>query len=307
MRAVVTGANGFVAGHLIDHLMGEGDTVLALTRTNQCNLALSPQLTTGVWDISNPASAGMVQQIREFNPDVVYHLAAISVRARCGDSEPSEEAKQVNIEGSRHVAECCLKLPNAPRLIFTSSVYVYGSSYECITMVDEENDLCPDNGYGISKLQAEKALQRYEDSLPLVIARSFQHTGPGQRGSLLIPEWVQKLRAEPSPLEVYNLHTWIDYSDARDVARAYRVLATEATVGQIFNVGSGTAVRSGEILRILQSILGTSKEAIESMPGETFLPIADIQKIVTQTSWQPKYPLQQTLRDFIQNLTSESS
>ena len=59
--------------------MAEGDTVLALTRTNQCRLALSQQLTTGVWDISTPASAGIVQQIREFNPDVVYHLAAISV------------------------------------------------------------------------------------------------------------------------------------------------------------------------------------------------------------------------------------
>ena len=307
MRAVVTGANGFVAGHLIDHLMAEGDTVLALTRTNQCHLALSQQLTTGVWDISNPASAGMFQQIREFNPDVVYHLAAISVRARCGDCEPSAEAIKVNVKGSQHVAECCLKLPNVPKLIFTSSVYVYGSSYDEITMVNEENGVCPDNGYGISKLQAEEALKRYGETLPLIIARSFQHTGPGQTGSLLIPEWVQKIRFEPSPLEVYNLHTWIDYSDARDVARAYRVLATEATVGQIFNVGSGVAVRSGEILRLLQTILGTSKEAIESKPGENFLPIADIQKIVAHTSWQPQLTLQQTLRDFIKHLMSESS
>ncbi len=306
MRAVVTGANGFVAGHLIDHLMAEGDTVLALTRTNQCRLSLSQQLTTGVWDISTPASAGIVQQIREFNPDVVYHLAAISVRPRCGDSEPSAEAIQVNVKGSQHVAECCLELPNVPKLIFTSSVYVYGSSYDKITKVKEENDLSPDNGYGISKLQAEEALKRYGETLPLIIARSFQHTGPGQSGSLLIPEWVQKIRSEPSPLEVYNLHTWIDYSDARDVARAYRVLATEATVGQIFNVGSGIAVRSGEILETLQTMLRTSKEAIESKPGENFLPIADIQKIVTDTSWQPKFTLQQTLRDFIKHLISES-
>ena len=256
-------------------------------------------MNTGVWDITTPASVGIVQQIREFNPEVIYHLAAISVRSRCGATEPSEEATLVNVQGSRHIAECCLLLPHVPKLVFTSSVYVYGSSYDRITRVNEASEVCPDNGYGISKLMAEHALLKYGETLPLIIARAFQHTGPRQRGSLLIPEWVHKLQREPSPLEVYNLQTWIDYSDARDVARAYRILAQEAPTGQIYNVGSGTAVQSGERLHTLQAILGTSKQATESNPGENFLPIADIQKIQSQTSWQPEYVLQQTLQDFV--------
>lgn len=304
MRAVVTGANGFVAGHLIDHLLDEGDTVLALTRTNHCQRPLSEQLTTGVWDITTPASVGMVQQVREFNPDVVYHLAAISVRSRCGDKEPSEEAMRVNVQGSRYVAECCLQLPHVPKMVFTSSVYVYGSYYGQMTQVTEETKVCPDNGYGISKLLAEQILMEYEDRLPLIIARSFQHTGPGQAGSLLIPEWVHKLQTEPSPLEVYNLQTWIDYSDARDVAKAYRILATEGSTGEVFNVGSGNAVRSGEILDTLQALLGTSKKTTESKPGQNFLPIADIKKIQSQTSWRPEYTLVQTLQDFVNGLNS---
>lgn len=304
MRAVVTGANGFVAGHLIDHLLDEGDTVLGFTRTNNCQLALSEQLNTAVWDITTPASVGIVQQIREFNPEVIYHLAAISVRSRCGNTEPSEEATLVNVQGSRHIAECCLLLPHVPKLIFTSSVYVYGSSYDRITRVNEANEVCPDNGYGISKLMAEQALIEYGKTLPLIIARAFQHTGPRQRGSLLIPEWVHKLQTQPSPLEVYNLQTWIDYSDARDVARAYRILAMQAPTGEIYNVGSGRAVQSGEILHALQGILGTSKQATESKPGENFLPIANIQKIQSQTSWQPEYMLEQTLQDFVNELNT---
>tara|TARA_B100000945_G_scaffold319520_1_gene326922 strand:+ start:3554 stop:4468 length:915 start_codon:yes stop_codon:yes gene_type:complete len=304
VRAVVTGANGFVAGHLIDHLLDEGDTVLALTRTNGCQIPLSENLTTGVWDITRPASTGMMQQIREFNPEVVFHLAAISVRSRCGNTEPSEEAMLVNVQGSRHVADCCLQMSLIPKLVFTSSVYVYGSCYDQITQVSEGNKTSPDNGYGISKLLAEQILMEYGSVLPLIIARSFQHTGPRQKGSLLIPEWVHKLQTEPSPLEVYNLQTWIDYSDARDVAKAYRILATQASTGEVFNVGSGNAIRSGEILDTLQVILGTSKQVSESKPGKNFLPIADIKKIQSQTDWRAEYTMKQTLQDFVNELNS---
>ncbi len=304
MRTVVTGANGFVAGHLIDHLLAAGDTVLALTRTNHCHIPLSQQLTTGVWDITEPAPIGIINQINEFCPDVVYHLAAISVRSRCGNQEPSPEAIDVNVNGTRHIAECCLQLRHVPRMVFTSSVYVYGSSYDGITKVSEEHEVRPDNGYGISKWMAEQVLRDLEPQLPLIVARSFQHTGPGQTGSLLIPEWTHKLQSEPSPLEVYNLQTWIDYSDARDVAKAYRVLATEAQPGEIYNVGSGTVIRSGEILEILQSILGTEKQVTESHPGEHFLPIADTRKILTQTSWRPQFSIRQTLQDFVNHQMS---
>lgn len=306
MRAVVTGANGFVAGHLIDHLLEQGDTVLALTRKNHCKLALSPQLTTGVWDITQPASTGIIQQVREYNPDVVYHLAAISVRSSCGETTPSDTALQVNVEGTRHVANCCTQLPNVPRLVFTSSVYVYGSSFEQLTCVKEADTVAPDNGYGISKLMAEEVLEQFQPTLPYIIARSFQHTGPGQTGSLLIPEWIDKLHTEASPLEVYNLNTWIDYSDARDVAQAYRILALEGTPGELFNVGSGQAIRSGEIFNKLQSLLNTSKSAIESNPGESYLPIADITKIKSETSWRPQRLVDETLKDIIQSLSHES-
>jgi len=307
VRAVVTGANGFVASHLIGHLLDCGDTVLALTRTNHCRLDLSEQLTTGVWDITQPASIGITQQIAEFNPDVVYHLAAISVRSRCGDKEPSAEAIQVNINGTRHVAECCLRLPSVPRLLFTSSVYVYGSRYSQLTQVAEDHPLTPDNGYGKSKLLAEQSLLDLQDRLPVVIARSFQHTGPGQTGSLLIPEWHDKLQSAESPLEVYNLNTWIDYSDARDVAQAYHILATEGEAGQIYNVGSGRAIRSGAIFDTLQKLLSINKSVIESKPGENFLPIANINKILSSTSWLPTHDLDSTLRDFVEDRRSESA
>ena len=142
------------------------------------------------------------------------------------ETTPSDTALQVNVEGTRHVANCCTQLPNVPRLVFTSSVYVYGSSFEQLTCVKEADPVAPDNGYGISKLMAEEVLEQFQPDLPYIIARSFQHTGPRQTGSLLIPEWIDKLRTEASPLEVYNLNTWIDYSDAPPQLQHY----THATI-----------------------------------------------------------------------------
>ncbi|MEC7564239.1 MAG: NAD(P)-dependent oxidoreductase [Planctomycetota bacterium] len=295
MRAVITGGTGFVAGHLVQHLLEKGDEILLINRSTT-----SPQNPPALlWDIRSAPGASVVAQVQEFDPDVIFHLAAISVRALCGETQPSSDAQAVNVQGTSHVIELCTKLRQPPLLIFTSSVYVYGSRRSRSEQVSEITTPIPDNGYGKSKLAAEALLQQTSGAVPWVIARSFQHSGPGQAGSLLIPEWIHKLRNCDTTLNVRNLDSWIDICDARDVVRAYRMLADPRYAREIFNVGSGRATRSGDILSTLQTLLGVHCPIEESQPGTHYLPIADVSRIQDRVGWQTTISIEQMLKDCI--------
>jgi GDP-4-dehydro-6-deoxy-D-mannose reductase len=296
VRAIITGGSGFVAKHLAQHLSDCGDDVLLTLRTNIRNFQF-PALT---WDITAAMDPSTVRAVEQFKPDTIFHLAAISTRDTCGSSEPSAAAVAVNVQGTQHVIDLCKSLSTKPLMLFSSSVYVYGSRRSVIENVNENNSPAPDNGYGISKLLAEQLLRKNDSHLQWVIARSFQHSGPGQSGSLLVPDWISKLQHRPSNITVGNLDTWIDISDVRDVVRAYRLIAQPQFNNQTFNVGSGEATRSGKIMDILQNLIGTQCDIEELQPGTHYLPIADISHITEQTHWIPTISITQMLQDCLE-------
>jgi len=295
VRAVITGGSGFVASHLVRHLLNNGDEILLINRT--ATPTDHPRSLT--WDITVPASEAIRSRLQKFDPDVIFHLAAVSVRALCGDSQPSSRAMAVNVKGTEHVIDVCLNLTNQPMFVFSSSVYVYGSRRCAIELVGEDATPAPDNGYGKSKLLAEELLHQAADALPWVIARSFQHSGPGQTGSLLIPEWISKLRSGKPTITVGNLNSWMDISDARDVVKAYRMLADRQFSGTTFNVGSGQATCSGDIFNTLQKLLKIQCQVHESQPGTNFLPIANTAQIQNRVGWKTTISIEQMLQDCI--------
>jgi GDP-4-dehydro-6-deoxy-D-mannose reductase len=296
VRAIITGGSGFVAQHLAQHLSNCGDDVLLTRRTNGHDCQF-PALN---WDLTAPLEPPVERAVEQFKPDTIFHLAAISTRGACGSSEPSAAAVAVNVQGTQHVIDLCESLASKPLLFFTSSVYVYGSRRAVIENVAEHDPPAPDNGYGVSKLLAEQLLRTNDANLQWVIARSFQHSGPGQSGSLLVPDWIGKLQHRPSNITVGNLNTWIDISDVRDVVRAYRLIAQPQFSGQTFNVGSGKATRSGEVMEILQNLIGTQCDIQESQPGTHYLPIANISHITKKTNWKPTISITQMLQDCLE-------
>ena len=296
MRAIITGGSGFVAQHLGKHLSDCGDDILLTQRTDDSNCPFP----TLHWDITEPMDTAVKRAVEQFKPDTIFHLAAISTRNICGFAKPSEAAMAVNVQGTQHVIDLCKSLSTKPLLLFSSSVYVYGSRRCAIENVNENNSPAPDNGYGISKLLAEELLRTNDSHLQWVIARSFQHSGPGQSGSLLVPDWISKLQHQPNNITVGNLDTWIDISDVRDVVRAYRLIAQPRFNHQTFNVGSGRATRSGEIMEILQSLIGIRCDIEELQPGTHYLPIADISHITKQTNWIPTISITQMLQDCLE-------
>lgn len=309
MNSLLTGATGFAGSHLAEHLLAQGDRVLGVSRQGVWPAAMPDALRAAVplvaWDVADergpPEEAR--RTIEGFAPAVVYHLAAESVPAHCdaSDGNPSAEwdAERINVGGTLRAIELCLTLPSRPRLVFAGSSHVYARQAAEAPPVSEDAPLEPWRAYGRTKLAAEEAIRAAcrERGLDAVIARAFQHAGPRQRPEMMLAEWARQLARSESPLRVRNLTTRLDLTDVRDVVRAYRLLAERGQTGEAYNVGSGVAVTSGQVLELLKSAAAAAPPVEERDPGERFDPIADATRLTTLTGWRPEIPLPQTVAD----------
>jgi GDP-4-dehydro-6-deoxy-D-mannose reductase len=282
LKALITGITGFAGTHLAEHLLADRDDVLGVA-----------------WRIEQPASEMVRAEVAELAPDVIYHLAAISVPAQCGAAQPTPAALAINVDGTRHVVELAAQLRHPPRVLVVSSSHVYGPSTSPDERVNETATPAPRGGYGQSKLAAERAAltAAATSGVEVVIARAFNHTGPRQLPPLLVPEWCEQIARGQLPLAVKNETAWLDLSDVRDVVRAYRLLAEHGRAGEVYNVGSGEPRRSGDIARQLLDIAGARPEIVAAHNREEFNAIADIRKLQLETQWEPQIPLATTLRD----------
>ena len=305
MRAFITGITGFVGRHLRDHLSAEGDEVLGATR----NLATRIDAESLVeWDVGLPASDRCRRRLAEFAPDVVFHLAAVSIPRECGDTEPTPEAQRTNVDGTRHLLDAASALPRPPRIVFMSSSHVYAALLPGSPPVVETHPIEPRSAYGKTKWAAEELCRDALRQLPeIVIVRSFTLSGPGQDGRLMLAEWADQFVAGGSePIRVVSLESTIDFLDVRDGVRALRAIALRGTAGAVYNLGSGVPHTSGEIFRILQEQTGDRRPVVELRPGRRSDPIADITRLRNATGWSPEILPARTVADVLEDRKSRS-
>jgi GDP-4-dehydro-6-deoxy-D-mannose reductase len=307
MRALITGVTGFAGGHLAEHLIGRGDHVLGCSNTGdwlpESPAELAPRVPLLPWDLaaqSNPPVATL-SAIRQFNPEVIYHLAAISIPAECGAEEPTDLAQAVNVGGTRVVLDLAAGLRPSPRVLLVSSSHVYSRVEADTPPIDESWPIAPRNAYGQTKWQAEQVAREYNATrgIDAVIVRAFQHCGPRQVGALMLPEWMAQCVAGTSPIKVYNCGASIDLSDVRDVVCAYRLAAIKGCPGGTYNVGSGVRRRAGDVLDLLLGLAGR-RPIEEVQPQSTYDPIADCRRLAIDTGWRPQIPLEQTIADTLE-------
>lgn len=297
MRALVTGIHGFAAGHLVEHLLAAGDEVLGTARQAATPSPGCEAISTIVWDLAAPLAPHARQAIEAYAPHCVYHLAALSVPSQCGALEPNRDAVAANVEGTRRVVELCKSLARAPRLLFVSSSKVY-APVEVARLVDETAPLGPTSGYGKSKLAAEHIVHAaIKQGLDAVIARPFQHAGPRQKPPLMLAEWVQQFAGANAPVHVQRLNAYLDFSDVRDVVRAYRLIVEAGKSGAVYNVGSGRALRSGQLLEELRRIADPSRPIVEENSQPQYHPLANTNSLRVATGWQPTIDWRQTMAD----------
>lgn len=302
MKALITGITGFAGTHLAEHLLASGDEVLGCSLHGRWHdstpAELPKQMRMLRWDITQPGKDHLLQKIAEFGPDVVYHLAAISVPAQCGDKKPTRKATTTNTDGSTNA----MKLASAcriPRLLFISSRHVYGQPSDTQHCQREISNTIPRSAYGETKLAAELMLRSIvkRHGIELIIARAFNHAGPRQLPPLMLAQWCDQLARGQTTLAIQNDNTWLDLSDVRDVVRAYRMLAMQGENCEAYNVGSGSAVRTGDVARRLVEHALPGCEIECQSHDERHNPIADISKLQALTGWRPEIPLAQTIAD----------
>ncbi len=317
MRAFITGISGFVGAHLARVLASHGDQVAGVNRQGCWPADLVTPMREAriesplAWDIADAPSPELRRFLADFRPEVLYHLAALSIPEDCGGSgPPNPRAIAVNVEGTMRVAELATTLsqwadggePYRPRLLFASSSHVYGAVDPARAVVTENAPLHGNSAYAVTKRMAEERLLAAASTgrLDVVIARAFKHAGTRQDSRLMLAEWAAQFVAGIEPVKIRCFDSVLDMTDVRDVCLAYRLLAERGVSGRIYNVGSGVAQRAGDIFLRFRAMARPSCPFVETHPGFRQEPIADIQRIRDDTGWSPTLTLDDTLRSIWQ-------
>jgi len=296
VRAVITGADGFVGRHLRSHLELHGDQVLGIDR--EC-------------DVTDLQSISTV--ISSFEPNAVYHLAALT---HVGDSwDHPEEFNRVNVEGTKNILTSAAMLEHPAKVLFVSTADVYGVVSESDLPLDEERMASPANPYSKSKLAAEMLCKAAAGSQVVVIARPFNHIGPGQSPQFVIPALISRLlhatTARTTEIPVGDLSTRRDFCDVRDVVKAYRSLIEHGKSGEVYNIASGTDVAIEDIARQLVALLAPNVKLVidETLLRPIEIPVmrGSYKKVHAATNWKPSISLETSLGDAISELRSNSS
>ncbi len=251
-------------------------------------------------DITDREAVG--RRIGDEHPDVVYHLAA---RSHVGQSwTDGELLVRVNVDGTRHVLDACVAA-GVGRVLVVGSAEQYGRVAPDEIPVRETAPLRPLTPYGESKVAAERlALEAFrDDGLAVVCVRAFNHTGPGQPPTFLVPGLAARIAAAErdgaDEIALGNLDPVRDFSDVRDVVNAYALLAAHGTPGEAYNVSSGRGVRVGDLAaQLLERSarpLTVTVTADLARPVEVPVLVGDPAKLVAATGWQPQYTLADTL------------
>jgi GDP-4-dehydro-6-deoxy-D-mannose reductase len=245
----------------------------------------------------------------EEKPDIVFHLAAIS-HVPTARTIP-EVAFDVNVVGTFNLLENLRQLEDRPRIVFVSSGNLYGETDSAERGFDEMCPVDPRSPYATSKLIGERIVRSYVEDfgLEIVIARPFNHTGPGQPPSFACPEFARLIAAGMAQglaevkLKTGRLEPRRDISDVRDIVRAYALLAEQGTPGAIYNVCSGSMVSMKQVIEMLGDLgqvqVTTELDLPKVRPHEIMRSGGNCSKIHDELGWVAEIPLRETLRNLL--------
>jgi GDP-4-dehydro-6-deoxy-D-mannose reductase len=304
LRILITGAAGFVGLHLIQQLR----TAHPDAELHGIDLRANPDLGLPIHTIDMRDAGAMGALIVQIKPDRIYHLAAqANVKASFADPWATLEN---NLHPQVNMFQACLAHNLKPRILIISTGELYANSAPKDRATDEHVPPQPTSPYSVSKIGQEQLGVQYALSygLPILIARPFNHIGPGQREGFVAPDFAVQIArieqgAQPPVLHVGDLSAKRDFSDVRDVVRAYQMIMEGGAVGEIYNVASGHARPIQDVLDVLLS-LSTSKIDVQTDP-ERMRPSAvpllwgDASKLRAATGWQPQISFEQSLGDVL--------
>ncbi|KHL92658.1 hypothetical protein QW71_27930 [Paenibacillus sp. IHB B 3415] len=310
MRALITGITGFVGSNLEKALKQQGYEVWGTTR-NSCSRADHSGIENNIIQIDYNSEEKIIELINKIKPDEIYHLAGQSSVKYSWDNKI--ETFETNIIITLRLLEALRKsdMAEITKLILVGSSEEYGSIDNGDIAIRETENLRPISPYGVSKASTSLLFQQYVRvyGLKLIYTRPFNHIGPGQELGFVTSDFAQQIsRIEKNILEpvisVGNLEARRDFTDVRDIVRAYIMLAQRGKVGEMYNISSGEPLSIKYILDYLLSLsthknIKIQQDDKKMRPSEFPIYIGDSTKIKEAIGWEKEYSIEQSLQDIL--------
>jgi GDP-4-dehydro-6-deoxy-D-mannose reductase len=307
MNILVSGVNGFVGKHLSRELHGRGHTVIGASREENVNPEIKKILSGYyVCDLTDP------KDVSELPLDEVTAVINLAGLAKVGDSFKNPEIyNQINVGVLAVIGRQLVEKKSHARIIAVSTGAVY-DPLQPMPLSEDSSISMENSPYALSKLLMEQTAEQLRaDGLDCIVVRPFNHIGPGQEPGFLLPDLYEKIsRALKSNevVEVGNLKTKRDYTDVRDVVRAYADLA-EADVldNDLYNVCSGKSITGEQILEQILNLMD-AKDKVEIKINQAFIRVNDPMdlfgsnsRLRQETGWEPQIKIEQTIKDFVES------
>jgi len=309
-KVLITGITGFAGSHLAELLLADGSYEIhgiARWRSKKENIkGIEKKIKLHECDIRDYTS--VQNMVKNIKPDYIYHLAAQSFVPTSWVS-PSETLN-TNIIGELNVLETVRHLELKPRILVAGSSEEYGLVHEDEVPINEDNPLRPLSPYAVSKVAQDLMGYQYHQSygMDVIRTRGFNHTGP-RRGEVFVcsdfaRQFVKIEKGITEPVICTGrLDTIRDFTDVRDMVRAYKLAIEKGEAGDVYVIASGKGYRIREVLDMLMEITGIKPEIKEEKgrvrPSDVPVLIGDATKFRKKTGWQTEIPFEKTLEDLV--------
>lgn len=300
-KVLVTGANGFVGNHLVKELADNGYEVIGIGGA-QGSAGQSPYIKTYLTlDLTDAAEA---QKIDFTGVDFVVHLAGLAAVGPSFDSPYQYIATNIGIE--INLFETAMAQKIFPRFLIISSGSLYDPKADL--PLNELSRVLPNSPYAVSKIGQEQMGHYYNGrGFEVMIARPFNHIGPGQNLGFIVPDLTKQVidveKGLATEVMVGNLEAKRDYTDVRDIARAYRLILEKGHAGAAYNICSGTALSGHEILALILKASGSNppvnQDPAKMRPSDAPEIFGSHDKLAADTGWEPSIDISTTIKDVV--------
>lgn len=308
LKALITGISGFVGSHLAEYLLQNRPWSVAGTVYGPTDNIAHIQDRLDLEPLELSDLDAVVHLLEQVKPDYIFHLAAQPV-VHLSRKDPWFTLSN-NIRAQLNILEAVLRAKVKARILVVGSSEEYGLVYPDEVPVHESQPFRPMSPYAVSKIAQDMLGLQYflSEGLDVVRVRPFNHIGPRQRLGFVVPDFAKQIAEAEAGLcapviRVGNLRAKRDFSDVRDVVRAYVLLMEKGESGEVYNVGSGQAHEVQELLDVLLSLarvrIRVEQDPERMRPSDIPAVVADYTRLRECTGWEPAIPFEQSLLDVL--------
>jgi GDP-4-dehydro-6-deoxy-D-mannose reductase len=310
MRALITGIAGFAGSHLTEYLLRHTDCTVAGIVHRQDSRVAHQRDRIALYRADVRDAAAVAEIIADVRPDLIFHLAAQS-SVPISWQHPWTTFEQ-NVHGQVNVLQAVAQQQLPAQVLVVGSNEEYGLIRPEDLPVDEDTPLRPHSPYGVSKVAQDLMGWQYFRSygIAVVRVRPFNHIGPGQGDRFVAAAFARQIaeieagQREPV-VRVGNLSAVRDFTDVRDVVRAYWLALTAGEPGQVYNIGTGAGHTIEELLDLLLGFCATAiriePDPTRMRPSDVPVSVSNSSRLRRATDWQPRIPFRDSLHDILED------